>query len=138
MGYSCMFTAYLYHNLQLTPSFHLQACFLHALEQAASKENKNGIAAKAKVHITVFFGHPEKEEGFGLAINITVEGVDDDKLILLAHEVCQPVISEHAQILDTSTVDVPIQSSPSRWCADQNFENINQCTAWPLDFSLAL
>ncbi|KAI0074390.1 OsmC-like protein [Panus rudis PR-1116 ss-1] len=66
------------------------SCFLGALQLAASRANKKELAEKAKVHTSVFLGHPEDAnlDGFGLRVEITVEGCDDDAIIAAAHEFC--------------------------------------------------
>lgn len=66
------------------------ACFLGALQLVASRAGKKNLAENAKVNTSVFLGHPTDPnlEGFGLRVEITVEGCEDDALIQAAHEVC--------------------------------------------------
>jgi len=66
------------------------SCFLGALQLAASRANKKELAENAKVHATVFLGHPTDPDmdGFGIRAEITVEGCDDDAIIAAAHEFC--------------------------------------------------
>ena len=45
------------------------------------------MGKKAVVHTSVDIGTPENMPGFGLAVNIKVEGVDEE-LLKAAHEVC--------------------------------------------------
>lgn len=47
---------------------------------------KGDSAKKAAVHTSVHLGEPEEMPGFGLAVDIKVEGVDED-VIKAAHEV---------------------------------------------------
>ena len=53
----------------------------------AKLQGKEQIGKKAVVHTSVHIGTPENlEEGFGLAVDIRVEGVDEE-LLNAAHEV---------------------------------------------------
>ena len=47
------------------------------------------IAEQGRVHTLVFLGHPAEAdwEGFGLRVEIEVEGCEDDEIIRAAHEV---------------------------------------------------
>ena len=52
------------------------------------------MAEKAVVHTSVSLGTPNELSGFGLAVDIKVEGVDDD-VLRAGHEVCisyQPIM----------------------------------------------
>ncbi|KAH8108027.1 OsmC-like protein [Cristinia sonorae] len=66
------------------------ACFLGALQLAASRVDKRELVEQAKVNAAVFLGHPEDPnmDGFGLRVELTVEGCDDDAIISAAHEFC--------------------------------------------------
>ncbi|CCL98673.1 uncharacterized protein FIBRA_00675 [Fibroporia radiculosa] len=66
------------------------SCFLGSLQLMAARANKKHIAENAKVHTNVFLGHPEDPniEGFGLRVDVTIEGCDDDEVINAAHEFC--------------------------------------------------
>ena len=48
---------------------------------------KEVMAKKAVVHTSVHIGEPHKKPGFGLAVDIKVDGVDEE-LLKAAHEVC--------------------------------------------------
>jgi hypothetical protein len=65
------------------------ACFLGALQHVAATTGKKDAVKGAKVHAKVLLGHPDSPalEGFGIAVDLTVEGVQDDELIAAAHEV---------------------------------------------------
>ena len=39
------------------------------------------------MHTKVYLGHPTDREGFGLKVDINVEGVEDDAIIAAAHDV---------------------------------------------------
>jgi organic hydroperoxide reductase OsmC/OhrA len=64
----------------------LLACFLGALQLVAGKLGKGDSAKDAVVHTSVHIGEPKEMPGFGLAVDIKVEGVDED-VIKGAHEV---------------------------------------------------
>ncbi|KAG6877889.1 hypothetical protein C0993_002553 [Termitomyces sp. T159_Od127] len=51
---------------------------LFAMGYASGRMGKD--ASKAVVHASVHLGEPKELEGFGLAVDIKVEGVDDDVL----------------------------------------------------------
>ena len=89
---------------------YLAACFLGALQLIGSRAGKKEIVENAKVNATVFLGHPTDPnlEGFGLRVEITVEGCDDDALIQAAHEVCSAILSRELLILNPATV-LPLQ-----------------------------
>lgn len=55
----------------------------------ASRADKKEIAEQAKVTANVFLGHPTDPnmEGFGLRVEITVDGCEDEALIQAAHDV---------------------------------------------------
>ncbi|RDX42713.1 OsmC-domain-containing protein [Lentinus brumalis] len=66
------------------------SCFLGALQLAAARANKKELAENAKVTAKVFLGHPEDPDldGFGLRVELDVEGCSDDAIIAQAHEFC--------------------------------------------------
>lgn len=64
------------------------SCFLGALQLVAAKAGKKDLAANAKIHTAVHLGVPEGMEGFGVNVDIKVEGVPDESLIQAAHEFC--------------------------------------------------
>lgn len=66
------------------------SCFLGALQRSAAAHGKKELADQAKIHTVVRIGHPEDPplEGFGLEVEINVEGIDDDEIIKAAHEFC--------------------------------------------------
>ncbi|THH26766.1 hypothetical protein EUX98_g7425 [Antrodiella citrinella] len=66
------------------------SCFLGALQLAASRADHGELVDTAKVNASVFLGHPEDPnmDGFGLRVELTVEGCDDDAIINAAHEFC--------------------------------------------------
>ena len=51
------------------------------------------IAENVKVHTRVYLGHPTEPDldGFGLRVEIDVEGCDDASVIASAHEVRSPI-----------------------------------------------
>ena len=73
---------------KINQSSFLSACFLGALQLQARKAGKKEAAENAKIHTFVYLGVPEGIEGFGINVDIKVEGVEDEALIKAAHEVC--------------------------------------------------
>ncbi|KAF9264115.1 OsmC-like protein [Marasmius fiardii PR-910] len=63
------------------------ACFLGALQAVAPQQGKKEMASKAKVHASVSIGEPEGMPGFGLGVEIKVEGIDEE-LLRAGHEFC--------------------------------------------------
>ncbi|EIW82845.1 OsmC-like protein [Coniophora puteana RWD-64-598 SS2] len=64
------------------------SCFLGALQMMASKTGKVDAAKNAIIHTSVHLGKPAEMEGFALAVDIKVEGVEDEELIKAGHEAC--------------------------------------------------
>ncbi|KAI0645789.1 OsmC-like protein [Trametes meyenii] len=64
------------------------ACFLSALQMVAGQTGKTDMARHAVVHTQVHLGEPEGMEGFGLQVDIQVEGVEDMDLIQAGHKAC--------------------------------------------------
>jgi hypothetical protein len=58
----------------------------------AGRTGKQALAANAKIHTAVHIGEPAEVPGFGIAVDIEVEGVPDEQLIQDAHAVC---VSRH-------------------------------------------
>lgn len=63
------------------------ACLLGAIQMAAGRMGKAESAKKAVVHTSVHIGEPKEMGGFGLAVDINVEGVDED-VLKAGHEAC--------------------------------------------------
>ncbi|OBZ70631.1 hypothetical protein A0H81_09170 [Grifola frondosa] len=61
------------------------ACFLSALQMVASQMGKTDMARNAVIHTQVHLGQPEGMDGFGLEVEIQVEGVQDEELINAGH-----------------------------------------------------
>ena len=66
------------------------ACFLSALQLVVGQTGKSDMARNATVHTQVHIGQPEGMDGFGLEVEIQVEGVDDMELIEAGHKVRSP------------------------------------------------
>lgn len=64
------------------------------------------IAEMAKVYTNVFLGHPEDPniDGFGLRVELLVEGCDDDSIIAAAHEVRSSSHSVPYQLIGSRVV----------------------------------
>jgi organic hydroperoxide reductase OsmC/OhrA len=67
------------------------ACFLAATQLAARKQNKKEQGEAAKIHVSVSLGEPQDIDGFGLAVDIKAEGVDE-QVLQAAHEVCDGLL----------------------------------------------
>jgi hypothetical protein len=59
----------------------------------AGKTGKKDAARNAVIHTTVHLGEAEGLGGFGLAVDIKVEGVEDEELIKAGHEVRFPYLA---------------------------------------------
>lgn len=61
----------------------------------AARAGKKELGEKAKVHSKVYLGHPKDPnlEGFGLRVELSVEGIEDDDIIAAAHNVSLPACS---------------------------------------------
>jgi len=64
------------------------SCFLGALQYLASNSGKKDAVSAAKVHTFVHFGESKDTPGFGIAVDIEVEGVAEAGLIQEAHAFC--------------------------------------------------
>jgi len=63
------------------------ACLLGAIQMMAGKMGHKDAAKNAIVHASVHLGEAEKIGGFGIGVDIKVEGVDD-ALLKAGHENC--------------------------------------------------
>ncbi|KAL1942809.1 hypothetical protein VTO73DRAFT_5049 [Trametes versicolor] len=64
------------------------ACMLSALQMVAGQTGKTDAARNAAVHAQVHLGQPDGMEGFGLQVDLQVEGIDDMELIQAGHKAC--------------------------------------------------
>ncbi|KAF8716725.1 hypothetical protein AX14_012218 [Amanita brunnescens Koide BX004] len=62
-------------------------CLLGALQLVARQQGKKEMAERAVVHTSVSIGTPNELPGFGIAVDIKVEGVDDE-VLRAGHEFC--------------------------------------------------
>ncbi|KDQ18763.1 hypothetical protein BOTBODRAFT_184642 [Botryobasidium botryosum FD-172 SS1] len=78
------------HNPEQLFAMGYASCFLGALQLVASKSSSSSASAAkdAKVHAQVHIGEPNGKPGFGLSVEITVEGISDEALVKAAHETC--------------------------------------------------
>ena len=65
-----------------------KACFLGALQMMAGRLGKNDAVKDAVIHTSVQLGEADQIGGFGIAVDIKVEGVEDEEVIKAGHEVC--------------------------------------------------
>ncbi|KAF8904961.1 OsmC-like protein [Mucidula mucida] len=63
------------------------ACLLGAIQLAARQMNKSDMAQHAKVHVSVHLGEPKGMPGFGIGVDVKVEGIDDE-LLQAGHAAC--------------------------------------------------
>ncbi|TFK67392.1 OsmC-like protein [Pluteus cervinus] len=62
-------------------------CFLGALQAVANKLGKAEMAKNAVVHATVSLGEANEIPGFGIEVEIKVEGIDEE-LLKAGHDFC--------------------------------------------------
>ncbi|KAF8149440.1 organic hydroperoxide resistance protein [Crassisporium funariophilum] len=62
-------------------------CFLGALQAVAKTMGKEEMAKNAVVHASVHLGSPNDRKGFGISVDIKVEGIDEE-LLKAGHEFC--------------------------------------------------
>ncbi|KDR67527.1 hypothetical protein GALMADRAFT_147072 [Galerina marginata CBS 339.88] len=63
------------------------SCLLGSIQAVAEKLGKSDMAATAKVHASVHVGTPNELAGYGFAVDVKVEGVDEE-LLKAGHEFC--------------------------------------------------
>jgi len=63
-------------------------CFLGALQAVARSQGKSDAVKDAKINLSVHIGTPTDKPGFGIAVDIAVQGVSDKELIQAAHDAC--------------------------------------------------
>lgn len=63
------------------------ACFLGAIQLAATRAGKKEVGERAVVHADVSIGPPTDRPGFGLKVMLRIEGVEDQAILDSAHEV---------------------------------------------------
>lgn len=80
----------------------------------------------AKVNASVFLGHPEDPEvdGFGLRVELTVEGCDDDSIISAAHEVSISPLATTLSYADMFCEVLSLQPSTYPRCRRQDYEDL--------------
>ncbi|KAF8317901.1 organic hydroperoxide resistance protein [Clavulina sp. PMI_390] len=64
------------------------ACFLGALQAVAAQQGKKDAVKNASITANVHIGTPNDRPGFGIAVDLTVSGVEDQELIDAAHAFC--------------------------------------------------
>lgn len=65
----------------------VSACLLGAIQLVAGQQGKSELVKNATVHAQVHMGKPNGLKGFGLEVEIQVEGIEDQALIDAGHEV---------------------------------------------------
>jgi organic hydroperoxide reductase OsmC/OhrA len=135
MGYACtyirvMLTRYSALNICVMHT----ACYLGALQMMAGKMGKKDAVKNAVIHANVHLGEAEELGGFGLAVDIKVEGVEDDELIQAGHDVrlaySRIAPGAHTEVLfcDPLTMillsGLPLQPCAYAWRSCQCFQGI--------------
>ncbi|KAI9571130.1 OsmC/Ohr family [Boletus coccyginus] len=64
------------------------SCFLGALQMMAGRLGESDAVKDAVIHTNVHLGEAEQIGGFGIAVDIKVEGVEDEEVIQAGHEAC--------------------------------------------------
>ncbi|KII92573.1 hypothetical protein PLICRDRAFT_172648 [Plicaturopsis crispa FD-325 SS-3] len=64
------------------------SCLLGATQMMARKLGKADAVKDAKINVSVHLGEPEGLGGFGIAVDIKVEGIEDQEVIDAGHEAC--------------------------------------------------
>lgn len=64
------------------------SCLLGAIQLVAGQQGKTDMARNAAIHTQVHIGKPNGLNGFGLEVEIQVEGIEDQALIDAGHEAC--------------------------------------------------
>jgi organic hydroperoxide reductase OsmC/OhrA len=87
-------------NMACDPIEKKTACFLSAVQVAATKLGKREVGARAVIHADVTLGRPTDRPGFGLKVLLRVEGVEDQAILDAAHEVsCTLVTTTGTDVL---------------------------------------
>lgn len=73
-------------------------CLLGAIQAAGKSLGKSDMAKNAVVHASVSIGLSAEIQGFGLAVDIKVEGIDEE-LLKAGHEVCHCMRSASFQMI---------------------------------------
>ncbi|KIK98466.1 hypothetical protein PAXRUDRAFT_678809 [Paxillus rubicundulus Ve08.2h10] len=63
------------------------SCFLGALQMVAGQAGRKDAVKDAVIHTSVHLGEATLG-GFGIAVDIKVEGVEDEELVKAGHEAC--------------------------------------------------
>jgi organic hydroperoxide reductase OsmC/OhrA len=71
------------------------ACFLGAIQVAATRAGKKEVGDRALVHADVSIGRTQDVPGLGLKVVLRIEGVEDQAILDAAHEVGYCCCHEH-------------------------------------------
>ncbi|THU94181.1 OsmC-like protein [Dendrothele bispora CBS 962.96] len=64
------------------------ACLLGSIQYIAKKQGKSELAKDAKVHASVSIGEAEGVSGWGIKVDVEVEGLKDESLLKAGSEFC--------------------------------------------------
>lgn len=93
----------------------------------AGRMGKKDAANNAAIHVNVHLGEADKLGGFGLAVDIKVEGVEDEELIKAGHDVRALFIFVVQRPYSTFPVGLPLQPCIDAWRYCQRFQSVNGC-----------
>lgn len=88
------------------------------------------MAKNAVIHSQVHIGQPENMEGFGLKVDIQIEGIEDDELIQAGHKVERVSIFEFREWLSVGiSLGLPLQPGIG---ARRSRERVQSAVAQPM------
>jgi hypothetical protein len=88
----------------------------------AGRMGRKDAAKHAVVHTSVHIGEPKEMSGFGIAVDIKVEGVDEE-LLKAGHEVC--VYPTLVGLTDHPfSLGLPVQSCPEVWRCRERIKGV--------------
>lgn len=105
MGYACMSPLLPPGRLLMT---WMTACFLGALQMMAGRLGKSEAVKDAVIHTSVHLGEADEIGGFGIAVDIKVEGVEDEEVIKAGHEVCCTLAIEQGNVTLCFFLGLPV------------------------------
>ena len=68
------------------------ACFLGAIQVAATRAGKKEVGERASVNADVSIGRTKEIPGLGLSVVLRIEGVEDQAILDAAHEVSFTIV----------------------------------------------
>jgi organic hydroperoxide reductase OsmC/OhrA len=84
------------------------ACFLGAIQVAASRAGKKEVGERAVVNADVSIGRTKDIPGLGIQVVLRIEGVEDQAILDAAHEVGYTVVVLSRPLKLMLSIDVPL------------------------------